>query len=130
LGPLLFLLYTNDLPKIINDKTIPILFTDDTSLLVTSTNHDDLHKKLNTAFHDINELLKANQLPINVNKTHYIQFTSSNNNPLTEIKVAYNEKSITLLSNIKFLGIYIDDKMSWKHHIEQISPKLNRSATQ
>jgi hypothetical protein len=30
-----------------------------------------------------------------------------------------------LLSNIKFLGIYIDDKMSWKHHIEQISPELN-----
>jgi hypothetical protein len=58
-------------------------------------------------------------------KTPYIQFTASNNNPLTEIEVAYDIKQIISPSNIKFLGIYIDDKMSWKHHIEQISPKLN-----
>jgi hypothetical protein len=125
LVPLLFLLYINDLPKFINDKAVPILFADNTSLLVTSSNYDDLCQQLNTAFHDINVWFKANQIFINFNKTHYIQFTSSNNNPLTEIKVAYNKKQITPLSNIKFLGIYIDDKMSWKHHIEQISPKLN-----
>jgi hypothetical protein len=67
---------------------------------------------------------KANKYSINFNKTHYIQFTSSNNNLLTEIKVAYDRQQITSLSNIKFLGIYIDDKMSWKHHIEQISSTL------
>jgi hypothetical protein len=125
LGPLLFLLYINDLPKIINDKTVLLLFADDTSLLVTSSNYDDLHQKLNTAFHDINEWFKANQLSINFNKTHSIQFTASNNNSLIEIKVAYDKKQITSLSNIRFLGIYIDDRMSWKHHPEQISPKLD-----
>jgi hypothetical protein len=49
---------------------------------------------------------------------------ASNDNPLTEIKIAYY-KQLTLLSNIKFLGIYVDDKMGWRHHIEQINPKLN-----
>jgi hypothetical protein len=125
LGSLLFLLYINDLPKIINDKTVPVLFTDDTSLLVTSSNYDDLQQKINTAFHNISKWFKANQLSINFNKTDYIQFTASNNNPLTEIRVAYDKEQITSLSNIKFVGIYIDDKISRKHHIEQISPKLN-----
>jgi hypothetical protein len=56
---------------------------------------------------------------INFNKTHYIQFTASNNDPLND------KNQVTLLSNNKFLGIYTDDKMSWKHDIEQIRPKLN-----
>jgi hypothetical protein len=71
------------------------------------------------------EYFKANQLSINFNKTHSIQFAASNNNPLTDIKVAYDRKQITFLSNIKYLGIYINDKMSGKQHIEQISAKLN-----
>jgi hypothetical protein len=61
-GPLLFLLYTNGLPKIINDKAVPILFADDNSLLVTSSNYDDLRQKINTVFQDVNEWFKANQL--------------------------------------------------------------------
>jgi hypothetical protein len=91
LGPLLFLLYIIDLPKIINDKTVLILFADDTSLLVTSLNYDDLRVNIYTAFHNINEWFKANQLAINFNKTHYIQFTASNNNPITEIKTEKKE---------------------------------------
>jgi hypothetical protein len=69
-------------------------------------------------------VVQSKQLSINFNKTHRIQLTASNNNPLTKIKVAYDKKQITSLSNIKFLGMYMD-KMNWKHHIEQISPKLN-----
>jgi hypothetical protein len=59
--------------------------------------------KLNTSFHDINECFEANQLSINVNKTHYSPFTASNNNPLTEIKVACDKKQITSLSNLNLL---------------------------
>jgi hypothetical protein len=125
LGPFLFLLYINHLPKSINDKTVPILFADDTSLLVTSPNNNDLCVKINTAFHCINEWFKVNQLTINLNKTNHVQFTASNNNPRTEIKIAYDNKLITTISNITFLGIHIDDKMSWKCHTEHISLKLS-----
>jgi hypothetical protein len=125
LGPLLFLLYINDLPKTINDKTIPILFADDTSLLVTSPNLNDFQANINTAFHCINEWFKVNLLSINFSKTHYIQFTANTNNPITNIKTAYDNKQITTISDIKCIGIYINDTINWKCHIERISSKLS-----
>jgi hypothetical protein len=109
LGSLLFLLYINDLPKAINDKTIPILFADDSSILVTSPNLNDFRVNINTAFNCINEWFKVNLLTINFNKTHYIQFTTNSSNPISDINIAYDKKHITTISNIKFLGKYIND---------------------
>jgi hypothetical protein len=60
LGPLLFILYINDLLQIINDNTVRILFADNTSLLVTSSTHEDLCANTNTAFHSINDWYKVN----------------------------------------------------------------------
>ena len=74
LGPLLLLIYINDVPKTINDKTIRILFTDDTSILVKSPNSKDSHANMATAFNCVNKCFKVNLLSINVNKTHYILF--------------------------------------------------------
>jgi hypothetical protein len=124
LGPLLFL-YINDLPKTINDKTIPMLFADVTNLLVTSPNLNDFGVNINTAFHCINDWFKVKLLSINFNKTHYIQFTANSNNPITNIKITYDYKQITTISNIKFLGIYINDTINWKCHIEHINSKLS-----
>jgi hypothetical protein len=105
LGPLLFLFYINDLPKVVNDKSIPILFADDTSILVTSTNKNDFQTKVTATFNLINEWLGTNLLSINFTKTHYVQFTTKNK-PKTQTKIAYDNKQITIISNIKFLGIY------------------------
>ena len=65
LGPLLFLFYINDLPTTINDKSIPILFADGTSILVTSPNKNDFQINITGAFNCINEWLHANLLSIN-----------------------------------------------------------------
>ena len=64
LGPLLFLFYINDLPTTINNKSIPILFADDTSVLVTSPNKNDFQINITAAFNCINEQLNANLLSI------------------------------------------------------------------
>ena len=66
--------------------SIPILFADDTSILVTSPNKNDFHINVTAAVNCINEWLNANLLSINFNKTRYIHFTT-NNKPKTNIKL-------------------------------------------
>jgi len=60
LGPLLFLIYVNDLPKTVNDKTVPILFADDTSIIVKSPNTKYFQTNMVTAFNCVNKWFKVN----------------------------------------------------------------------
>jgi hypothetical protein len=111
LGPLLFLLYINDLPKTINDKTVPILFADDTSIIVKSPNPKDFQTDMVTAFNNVNKWFKVNLLSINVDKTHYIQFKTKNK-PTLDVSIVCNDNLITYLPEIKFLGILIHDSIN------------------
>ena len=62
LGPLLFLVYINDLPKIINKTQTPVIFADDTSILFTQSNLIDPNKNINKFFETLNKWLIANEL--------------------------------------------------------------------
>ena len=64
LGLLLFLIYVNDLPKTVNDKTVPILFTDDTSIIVKSPNSKDFQTNMVTAFRCVNKWFKNGLLSL------------------------------------------------------------------
>jgi hypothetical protein len=77
-----------------------------------------------TVFNCVNKWFKVNLLSINVNKIHYIQFKTKNK-PKTNIHITCNDNLITSLTNIKFLGIYINDSINWSCHIEYIIPKLS-----
>ena len=124
LGPLLFLIYVNDLPKTVNGKTVPILFADDTSIIVKSSKLKDFQNNMAMAFNCINKWFKVNLLSINVDKTHYLQFKTKNN-PICNINIVCNDKLVTALPKIKFLGIYIQDLINWSSHIDYIIPKLS-----
>ena len=69
LGPLLFILYINGLPKIINTTSSPIIFADDTNILFTHSNLPDLHRNIDIVFKTLNKWLRANQLFLNFKKT-------------------------------------------------------------
>ena len=89
LGPLLFLIYINDLPIIMNEYTILILFADDTSITVKGSNPIYLQMNMENIFDQIKEWFKPNLLTINMYKTNYIQFKTKNKS-IADIKIISN----------------------------------------
>ena len=122
LGPLLFLLYINDLPKIINKTSTPIIFADDTSILFTHSNPVDFNRNIDTTFITLNKWLRANQLSLNFNKTSYVHFTTKRNMSVN-LKIYFNNNIITNSSYTKFLGVTMNNALSWNNHIDLIMKK-------
>jgi len=127
LGPLLFLIYINYLPKILNDHSIPILFADDTSILVKSSNPTDFQTNVVNTFNCAYKWFQINLLTININETHYTQFKTKNE-PTKDINIVCKEYPITALANIKFLGIYLNNLINRNGHIEYIVPRLSSAS--
>jgi hypothetical protein len=107
-----------------NDDMTPILFADDTSIIVKGLNPGDFPVNMANTFNHVNKWFKINLLMINTNKTNYIQFKTKNE-PIIDISIIHNEHQIMPLHNIKFLGIYINDSINWSYHIDYIVPKLS-----
>ena len=124
LGPLLFLLYVNDLPNT-SDILSFILFADDTSIFIKGNELNDLVNSFNLELKKLSTWFAANQLSLNVKKTNCILFTNDRVN--SEIKLMIDRTQIAQVQEIKFLGILIDDKMTWKSHINYISNKISKS---
>jgi hypothetical protein len=92
LGPVSFLIYINDLPIAIGDISIPILFADNPSVLISSKNPYELDLKLNMVLHIINNWLASNLLSINFQKTQFMQFTTKNATTIgNKVQVNSNE---------------------------------------
>jgi hypothetical protein len=88
LGPLLFLLYINDLPKIVNDNAKVVLYVDDTSIIITSLNPTNFANSANKLLQDINKWFTTNLLLLNADKTQYMQFVTETNS-LIDLHVMY-----------------------------------------
>ena len=127
LGPLLFIIYTNDLPNSLN-YTHAILFADDTTIYTKSDNIKTLYQNVNSDLNGLNEWFKANKLSLNVGKTHYMLLTN-NNTPESitnqyDIKIGMEE--IERKKHVKFLGVVIDDNLNWHEHITSTVNKISK----
>ena len=124
LGPLLFLIYINDL-AMVSDAFLSVLFADDTNLFISGHDIETLCNRINEDLEKIQEWLCANKLSLNVMKTHYMVFTSRNKS-VSDIDIRINNVSIERVYVTKFLGILIDSQLNWKHHIEYTCKKLSK----
>ncbi len=126
LGPLLFLIYIND---IINCSGLGefVLFADDTNIFVSGDTLSEAYKKANLLLGSLNNYMIANKLHINMTKCCYITFkptskkNETNNDDLQLIIDDFNIKKVT---HTKFLGITIDENLDWKQHLLDLKRKL------
>jgi hypothetical protein len=143
LGPLLFLLYINDLPEA--STLLTSLFADDTKLLASGPDIEELASLVNSEFQKIVQFFRTHKLALHPSKTQFLLFTNSlavrNNPPKVYINnndvggphdpLLVNEiPNVNLNSNIpaiKFLGVYFDPLLNIKYHINFISKKLSRA---
>ena len=124
LGPILFLLYINDLANICRN-TLPFLFADDTILFISGTGLTQIEEMLNLELREISLWLKVNKLSFNVKKTHYMLFTNKRSYK-PSICVNIDGHPTDEVQYTRFLGIYMDNKLNWKKHIAYISGKVSR----
>ena len=126
LGPLLFILYMNDFSRS-SDLLFSIIFADDTSVFIEGTQFDEIIKVLNNELEKVNVWLKANKLTINIQKTHYMMFHRTKIKKKNRKQIIICGNDINYASSTKFLGVIIDNKMSWAEHILYIKNKISKS---
>jgi exonuclease III len=123
LGPILFLLYINDLPNITENQIR--LFADDTTLFIKNKNPHDLMQKLQNEFSKLEKWCIDNRLKINKQKTKFSIFCRKNKFiPDTLNSMRLNDINIERSSHVKYLGIVVDEKLNWRQHIEELEKNL------
>ena len=132
LGPLLFIIFINDISNIFNNEQINNininLYADDTSITIFAENDTLLTyylqyymDKLKKWF-DISNHLYINKLKLNIEKTKILPYINSG--ILKDITI--DNIKIDKVNNYKFLGIYLDSQMTYKKHIHYLSNKLSK----
>ena len=126
LGPLLFLLFINDLPKCCpNVKTR--LFADDTTIFFHSNNIDDIISTGKIVMTQLTNWFKANKLTLNADKSSFTIFKSSRKIiPNLPDQINFLNQQINRTTHIKFLGIILDENLNWNLHINEVCSKLKR----
>ena len=126
LGPLLFILYINDLPNA-SELTDPLLFADDTSIFYSHSNPNCLESVLNDELQNIDVWQKRNKLSVNIKKTNYVIFKPRQKKFYSSISLSFGGKPLQQSNITKFLRVYIDDHLTWKHHNTYVCKQIAKS---
>ena len=123
LGPLLFIMFINDIQELKLHGTIT-LFADDTSLFYFGKDLQLLKAQMEEDLCTLIGWLRKSQLFINLQKTVYMIFCKPSQRSEIDLNIKIGEKSINRVDCVKFLGLIIDETLSWEHHIHHIAKKI------
>ena len=121
LGPLIFLIFCNDLHYHL-DYLNCIQFADDTTLYIAHHNINYLRFMLETDLENISDWLRANKLTLNVGKTYCLVFGDTPAELTASLSI--NGEHMQVTKTTKFLGVWIDDRLNWNKHIEHMKNRL------
>lgn len=122
LGPLLFILYVNDL--LINMPENSILsYADDTAIIANGKTWTEVETKMNDYLDDVSTWLKLNKLTLNIQKTAYITFGCYSDSLPQQIEIKIDSENLNRVRETKYLGIIFDENVKWNKHIEYLISK-------
>ena len=123
LGPLLFLIYIND---IVNSSSVLsfILFADDTNILLAHKNLRELINIMNLELKNVSSWFKCNKLSLNISKTHIMHFQTTRRNVNLPQNIVIDDIPLDIKECVKFLGITIDRHLSWRQHVNNVSSSI------
>ena len=127
LGPLLFLIYINDLHHAIKFCTTHH-FADDTNFLYSSKSLKKIQKFINLDLRFLCNWLKANKISLNASKTEMLIFRDPNRKIDFDLKIKIDGKRVTPSKYVKYLGIYLDNFLSWHQQEQDMRSRLSRAA--
>ena len=128
LGPLLFLIYINDLSAASQLKTV--LFADDSNLLIRGKDLSVLKNVLNTELQIVNDYFKANKLKLNAKKTKLVCFRKKSRHIIyDDLQVFLDGVNLKFEEEAVFLGITIDSNLTWDKHCKLVADRISRNSS-
>ncbi|MGK2862648.1 MAG: RNA-directed DNA polymerase [Chitinophagaceae bacterium] len=124
LGPLFFLLYINDISNAVPGDKLR-LFADDTNLFLSGGDYKEIEEEANVYLKSMESWFVANKLSLNIDKTCYTIFGPHKNviNNLS-LSLIVNGQYIKRVQNCKYLGVFIDQSLSWNDHVDHVYKKI------
>ena len=126
LGPLLFLVYINDLCSVSKVLEL-ILFADDTNIFYSHTDASYLMEVVNLELEKITCWFYTNKLSINVKKSNFIIFRPRQNRQTLDLAFNISNYSIDRVKEVTFLGVILDEHVTWKSHIHNVARKVSKA---
>ena len=125
LGPLLFVIYINDMPKICNLAKF-ILYADDANIILRGNSMYEIEQQLSELIPALTNWVTSNGLKLNLKKTNYMLFSKRKIVTTHDFLLIINGTYIEQKSECRFLGVIIDDKLCWAKHIKAMKAKMSR----
>ena len=125
LGPLLFLVYVNDISAATPQHKLR-LFADDSNVFITTKNPATLKGKMTEAIKNLSNWFAANKLTSNMKKTAYTVF-SKDKLPESLQSIIFEGVTIKHADSTKYLGITLDKNLNWEEHIKELNIKLSKT---
>ena len=127
LGPLLFIIFVNSLPEAVNTSCKCVMYADDTTLLVSSSDPITLEHNMRSNLNKIAKWFQSNKLTLNIKKTKMMLFgTRQALNNFQNVSLMYGSDNIDRVDKYKYLGITFDAHLSWNEHVNYLASNVSK----